>query len=130
VQPWILLTIIMVNNGHNIMIYGFSTWIQSYISNITQRIFFHGSLYNFKHVGCGVLQGSSLGPLLFSIFTNDLPLALNKARVSMNADDSTINVLATCHTLTLDISVFYIFWLSRGGTRVCTLGFFVCLGFL
>jgi hypothetical protein len=42
---------------------------------------------------------------------------------------------AVCHTLTLDISVFYIFWLSQGVTRVGTLGFcmsrgFVCLGVL
>ena len=56
----------------------------------TQSIFFNGSFSNVKHVKCGVLQGSSLDPLLFSIFTNDLPLSLNKACVFMNADDSTI----------------------------------------
>ena len=76
------------------MCYGFSTtaisWIQRYRSNRTQRVFFNGSVSNVKHVKCGVPQGSSLGPLLFSIFTNDLPLALNKACVSMYADDSTI----------------------------------------
>jgi hypothetical protein len=44
---------------------------------------------------CGVMQGSSLGPLHFSIFTNDLPLALNKACVSMYADDSTIYTSVT-----------------------------------
>ena len=48
--------------------------------------FFNGSFSNVKHVKCGVLHGSSLGPLLFSIFTNDLPLALNRACVSMYAD--------------------------------------------
>ncbi len=37
-----------------------------------------------------VVCRASLGPLLFSIFTNDLPLALKTACVSMYADDSTI----------------------------------------
>jgi hypothetical protein len=57
--------------------------------------FFNGNFSNFKHVKCGVPQGSSLGPVVFSIFTNDLPLALNKACVSMYADDSTIYASAT-----------------------------------
>ena len=50
---------------------------------------------NITHVKWGVPQGSSLGPLLFSIFTNDLPLALNKVFVSMYTDDSTICASAT-----------------------------------
>jgi hypothetical protein len=45
-------------------------------------------------IQCGVPQGSQLGPLLFSVFTNDLPLTLNKASVSMYADDSTVYTLA------------------------------------
>jgi hypothetical protein len=81
------------------MCYGFSTLamscIQSYLAYRTQQSFFNGSFSNVKHVKCGVPQGSSLEPLLFSIFTNDLPLALNKACVSMYADDSTIYSSAT-----------------------------------
>ena len=81
------------------MCYGFSTsailWIQIYISNRTQKVFFNGSFSNVKNVKCGVPQGSSLGPLLFSIFTNDLPLALNQACVSMYADDSSIYASAS-----------------------------------
>jgi hypothetical protein len=38
---------------------------------------------------------ASLGTLFFSIFTNDLPLALNKACVFMYADDSTLYASAT-----------------------------------
>jgi hypothetical protein len=79
------------------MCYGFSTlamlWIQSYLSNRTQRVLFNVSFSNVKHIGRGVPQGSSIDPLLFSIFTNDLPLALlNKVCVPMFAEDSTIYV--------------------------------------
>ena len=56
------------------MCYGFSTstsaisWIQSYLSNRIQWVFFNGSFSNVKQVKCGIPQGSSLGPLLFSMF--------------------------------------------------------------
>jgi hypothetical protein len=76
------------------MCYGFIPpailWTRSYLSNRTQKVFFNGSLYNIIQVESGIIQDSCLGPLLFSIFTNDMPLALSKASVSMYADDSTL----------------------------------------
>jgi hypothetical protein len=81
------------------MCYGFSTsdchMMDSELSNITQSVLFNGSFSNVKNVKCGLPQGSALGTLLFSIFTNDLPLTLNKACVSMYADDSTIHTSET-----------------------------------
>ena len=81
--------------------YGFpppAMWIKSYLSNRTQRVFFNGSLSNIIQVQSGIPQGSCLGPLLFSIFTNDMLLALSKASVSMYADDSTLYMSATTAT--------------------------------
>ena len=56
--------------------YGFTpsavAWIECYLTNRTQKVFFNGSLSNARHIQCGNPQGSSLGPLLFLIFKNYL----------------------------------------------------------
>ena len=58
--------------------YGFTPpaimWIKSYLSNRTQRVFFNGCLSNIFQFESGISQGSCLAPLLFSIFTNSMPL--------------------------------------------------------
>ena len=74
--------------------YGFDkgsiAWINSYLTNRKYCVYFNGGFSEMRVMSCGVPQGSCLGPLLFSIFTNDLPVILNNASIAMYADDSTI----------------------------------------
>jgi hypothetical protein len=61
-------------------------WISSYLSNRTQRIQIDGLLSSPIHVTSSVPQGSHLGPLLFSLFINDIKDHL-KLNFSLYADD-------------------------------------------
>ena len=44
----------------------------------------NGKLSDLGEVTCGVLQRSCLGPLLFVIYVNDLPLSIKHSQVNMN----------------------------------------------
>ncbi len=64
-------------------------WLKSYLPNREQCVQFKGKISDTKPVTHGVLQGSILGPLLFIVFMNDLPLHVDSS-LDMYADDSTL----------------------------------------
>ncbi len=58
--------------------YGFDhsslLWIQSYLTDRAQTVYFDGNYSDIRDVSCGVPQRTCLGPLLYIIFTNDFLL--------------------------------------------------------
>ena len=60
------------------------------MSNRKQRVRVDGSTSKWRRIPAGVPQGSVLGPLLFLVYTADLPYALQSDSVDSNqfADDT------------------------------------------
>ena len=68
----------------------FLIWISSYLSERYQSVWIDHVFSDFMKNSTGVPQGSNLGPLLFLIFFNDLPMSINND-VECYADDSTVS---------------------------------------
>ena len=64
--------------------------LKSYLTNRKQYVSINGHDSAVRDVTCGVPQGSSLGPLLFLIYINDLRLCLSKTSCGHFADDTFI----------------------------------------
>ena len=62
-------------------------WFRSYLHEQSQRVILNGITSEYKGVEYGVPQGSVLGPVMFSIFINDLASCVNDD-MQLYADDS------------------------------------------
>ena len=69
------------------------SWFKSYLQGRKQLVQFKGKMSDTRSVTHGVPQGSILGPLLFILFMNDLPLYVS-SEFDMYADDSTLHAAA------------------------------------
>ena len=62
--------------------------IKLFLNNREQFVSINGFESSKLNITCGVPQGSTLGPLLFLIYLNDLRLCLNKSSSNHFADDT------------------------------------------
>ena len=76
---------------HYGVVSGAHAWLESYLYGRQQAVKFDDSLSAWDSVKIGVPQGSILGPLLFSIFVNDLPNVVAHVHINMYADDTVLH---------------------------------------
>ena len=70
-------------------------WFESFLTSRTQSVFIENHLTSAANISSRVPQGSVLGPLLFILYMNDLPLAMGMSSVMLYADDTVIFTAAS-----------------------------------
>ena len=77
------------------------SWLRSYLSNRKQYVSINETNSNTLPTNIGIPQGSTLGPLLFILYINDMANSLSYTKIIHFADDST---LYKSYNKTTDIS--------------------------
>jgi Reverse transcriptase (RNA-dependent DNA polymerase) len=85
--------------------------VESYLTGRSQCVFANGALSTFLPVTQGVPQGSILGPLLFSLFINDISNTIQFSNYHIYADDVQIylsgsreSIASTVNQINIDLA--------------------------
>ena len=68
--------------------YRLISWFKDFLCNRTQYVFVNGACSTLASVKSGVVQGSVVGPFLFTLFINSLCLCVKNSEFLLFADDS------------------------------------------
>ena len=90
-------------------------WFENFLSDRYQCTRINGKISSFLEILSGVPQGSIIGPILFSIYINDIIFACNLSKPYLFADDGALFFEQTCRGtyINMKIELITIFkWLS------------------
>lgn len=92
-------------------------WFASYLDNRTQKITINGFESRASLVPSGVIQGSILGPLLYSLFINDINKCFLNCNFALFADDlkiyKAVNDQSDCKLIQDDLNRFHAYCLTN-----------------
>lgn len=104
------------NFSHNVV-----QWFSSYLRDRQQFVFHENSCSSSYFTSAGVPQGSILGPILFSIFINDISSVLKFSSYHLYADDlqlyihsSVDDIVQNIHKLNEDLQALQCWTTSHG----------------
>jgi len=67
-------------------------WFRSYLTDRQHYVSYNGCDSIKQTITFGVPQGSILGPILFLLYINDLPNAVDRSNLIMFADDTNMHI--------------------------------------
>ena len=70
-------------------------WFSSYLSDHRQCVKYNNTLSDYKQVLYGVLQGSTFGPTIYTVYVNDLLCALPNGSTIAYTDDLIITIASS-----------------------------------
>ena len=86
INHWLLPKKLSIYEASNLSL----KWFGSYLTRRKQYVRINGCCSTSKQLLQGVPQGSILGPIIFLLFVNDMPLSIHDSTLDVYADDTTL----------------------------------------